>query len=209
MADTTADYRLDLTYPDADDLTTIGDGTDSARATHVYLDPATLSLYVGQGDGTPIRAWHGEHARVCRVPPEADGESVLAALSACEDQIHALAETYEGSYWDGYNRRGRWSSARHDRAAELSWALDRALAPVEEGGYLRTAWDAGDWLAGARPTWASLCADAGVDPERRDDDAVRAVVDHLDEIADADGVIVSRTESAVRAYLERRSALDD
>jgi hypothetical protein len=198
-------------YPTAEALDTIGYSRDSWRFA-LYLIPAgesssgrpEITSHSGVGNiGTPMPAWHGRWASIGSYGPDVQGESVLAALRELEPLLLAASDAYLGSEWDGSNHVGRWEVETDEDGIALGCEATDALylAWEQAAESLVTAWDAGDWYAPARVSWADICEAHGVDTERGES-ALAELAEHEEEVAASDGVLLSRTEDALRSLLE-------
>lgn len=185
----TTDTGRSLRLPTADELDTGGTRDDYRVA--LYLSPAAevddeitvVFAHCGAGNiGTPFFALEGRAVQIGRqYGTGVVGEDVLARLVAAAEDILALADSYEGSEWDGYRHQGRWS----EDAPDVDLDLD---------GCARY-WSASDWMGPAREDWPDLCASAGVGP--LSPDALVAVVATVEARAAHDGQRVSGLDDYV------------
>jgi hypothetical protein len=172
-----------INLPDADDLDT-GAATSGYTAS-LYLIPAeehdgkipAVTVHRGYGNtGTPEPAWHHRWTRIYGYGPAVSGDSLLEALTDLSDELIELAETYQGSQWDGHNHVGSWEIT--DGPDELS------IQSHPRWGEVATYWDAGDYLA---------TDTHGVIQETLQYDTIAAAVDTMIADADAD-VLLDETD---------------
>lgn len=171
-------------------------GQHSPQGAYLGIDPGRRRAGWGVdteiGGAVPAGVWH---RRLIRVPCSC--YLTAEQTAALGDELRPLIERVVAGHaveWNGRNYTGRLD----DDASEALDAIAAALED-EEGGV--QVWDAGEWLGGGPATWQSLCAGAGVDPERGGG-AVGAVVGYVGSLADSEGIALDGTERAVADLLE-------
>lgn len=208
--------RVDL--PTADELDTAAKRPDFVL--RLYLVPTAertdegtkpkveLFTGIGGGAGTPAMAYHRRWLCLTNYGAEIVGQSVLDFLRKSEDMLVALASCYEGNGWDGNNLVGHWSEDYGDLSDEFAWAWHNA----QDSNAIQAYWSADDWYGASGMTWAKLCHENELDPNRvlEDDweEVVAQVIACERESADQ---IVSGVEEYVRqvALEYRREQTED
>lgn len=194
-------------YPSAGELDSAGYAQSSGWRADLYLVPAEesedgvpyVTMHSGLGNiGTPEPAFCGRWTRLGSYGPQTVGDSVLGALQTHEEELVALAESYQGRRWDGHNMRGSW-----DLDAEES-----PLGGMLDSDNLRHYWTADDWYGPAGIGWEELCAEAKVDPERALGNDWEAAASEVAAIVEAaqDEEVSGTEDYALEAAREWRAA---
>lgn len=190
-----------IILPDASDLDSCGWREDSGFKLDLYLIPAEendgqieVTCHSGIGNiGWPEPAHSRRWLFLGGYSGRAVGQSVLDEIEACADALIDLAGKYQGSKWDGSNRRGSWDVENDYPRLEYS-PLGR-LDPARP-------WDAAEWLQGF--DWLDISREISVDAY--DSEVTDSMVEEVNDWAAGEGAHLSGTrewlESAREEYLE-------
>ena len=165
----------------------------SGANNYLILEPEQESLYTWDnvGNGTPINVWNNL-AIMFTLPNNYVAEGLKGFVQENLELFQALAETYEGTTWDGNNHTGQWN--------EKCQALEQEIRNALADDAIPTYWEAGDWLYGD----IGSCID-----ECLTHTTIREYAEIETKRAKRDGVYlnVDDVESVMRSCLEEK--LDD
>lgn len=96
----------------------------------LYLDPEDREVYTFCciGSGEPEAAFNHRHISIGGLPGGFVPSTVENFLTLRIDDLNAIADAYEGTYWDGNNHVGRWT----EEGIELSNSLSREIQDTKD-----------------------------------------------------------------------------
>jgi hypothetical protein len=149
------------------------------------LEDGEVSVTTGhyQGDGIPMREWHGEIQSWKFGSTCISGEQLEKLV---QKALPLLARVNDGGYieWDGSNHVGQLNEDASDAERELEDLLEQVEGDIE-------AWQAGDWFCEYRDSqFLQELSDAG---------SVEALIEQLESEVDHDTVI-----EGLSSYIEER-----